>query len=104
MAGLRRVHRHRRQQGEEKVMAVVMLTGGAEGGKCSVRRRDVAGARRSRAVQRGVVGVIDRGAGLVRMLQWRRRRPPRSAPGPPPLPSLPLVRRRWKGKVGASRV
>jgi hypothetical protein len=44
-----------------------MLTGGAEGGKCSLRRRDGAVARRSRAVQRGVVGVVDRGAGLVRI-------------------------------------
>jgi hypothetical protein len=94
------------QQGEEKGTAEVMLTGGAEGGKCSVRRRDGAVARRSRAVQRGVVGVVDQSAGLVRMLRWWRqwRRPPRSAPGPPPLPSLPLVWRRRKGKPGASRV
>jgi hypothetical protein len=33
MAGLQRAHRHHRQQGEEKRIAAVMLTGGAEGRK-----------------------------------------------------------------------
>jgi hypothetical protein len=57
-------------------------------------------ARRCRAGQRGVVGVVDRGAGSVMALRRQRRRPPpRVAPGPPPLLSLPLVRRWRKGKV-----
>jgi hypothetical protein len=42
--------------------------------------------KRSRSVQRGVAGVVDRGASSVKMLQrWRRRRPP---PRVPLLPSL----------------
>jgi hypothetical protein len=62
-------------------------------------------ARRCRAGQRGIVGVVDRGAGSVKMLRrWRRRSPPRGGPAPPSLLSLPLVRRRRKGKAGAARV
>jgi hypothetical protein len=57
----------------------VMLTGGAEGGKCSVRRRDGAVARRSRGGQRRFAGVVARGAGSGKLLrQWRRRPPPRA--------------------------
>jgi hypothetical protein len=54
------------REGREGAAAAI-LTGGAEGGKRSVRLRGDAVARRCRAGQRGFAGVDDRGAGSVKL-------------------------------------
>jgi hypothetical protein len=54
----------------------------------SGQRRGEAGG--SRPCRKGCgVDVVVRGAGLVELRWWRRWRPPRSAPGPPPLCTAP---------------